>query len=94
MNKKSIVSIAWNSNISSFNLFSTIFKSIKEVVNASDDVKTTTTRKISVKRIEQVDPNKQYTSTRQIPQNILRKKVIEPKPVAVAAVEIEQPCTP
>jgi hypothetical protein len=57
-----IVSVAWNSNIGSFNLFSTIVKSIKEVVN--DEVKTSA-RKNSIKRPEAaLDPAKQYTSTR------------------------------
>lgn len=55
-----IVSIAWNSNIGSFNLFSTIVKSIKEVVND-----TTSARKPAAKRPDlSIDPTKKYTSMR------------------------------
>jgi hypothetical protein len=60
LDNSSLVSSIWHCSVASFTLFSTILRSIKDVVNEEETKE--------VKKVVKVDPNKvQYTSTRQLP---------------------------
>ena len=64
------VNTVWFSNVASFKMFSTLFKSIKDVVK--DEAKSA--RKIEPNPPQKVDKNKIYTTTRVLPRSVLKKK--------------------
>jgi hypothetical protein len=70
------VNSVWLSNISSFKMFSTLFKSIKDVVK-DDEAKSA--RKPGPNAPQKFDKNKVYTTTRVLPRSVLRKAQ-EPTP--------------
>ena len=70
------VNSVWLSNIASFKMFSTLFKSIKDVVK-DDEAKSS--RKPGPNAPQKVDKNKVYTTTRVLPRSVLRKAQ-EPTP--------------
>jgi hypothetical protein len=74
-----IVSTIWCSNVASYRLFSTILKSIKTVVSdehssVKKQAKGEEVKKFKIKRV--VDQTKEYTSTRMLPANVLKKNFI------------------
>lgn len=74
----SLVSIAWNSAISSFNLFSTIVKSIKDVVVEEELKSHRAGATHQIKKIiksSEIDTTKKFASTRMLPASVLKKKV-------------------
>ncbi len=65
------VNSVWMSNIASYRMFSTLFRSIKDVVTVKQEDKAPVkTSKQPVK----IDKNKIYTSTRVLPRSVLKIK--------------------
>jgi len=63
VDNSSLVSSIWHCSVASFTLFSTILRSIKDVVQEEESKE--------VKKVTKIDPSKvQYTSTRQLPQSV------------------------
>jgi len=64
------VNTVWLSNIASYKMFSSLFKSIKDVVK-EDEAKSF--RKQEPISVQKIDKNKVYTTTRVLPRSVLRK---------------------